>query len=93
MTTRITVAADNVRIGDIIYNGLVGTGKHPTYAWEAITQVNSVDGLIQLITGRLDGPHGEFWFETDESVVVVRHPPAEPKPAIAEPHNKRAHRH
>ncbi|SDY96511.1 hypothetical protein SAMN04515617_1376 [Collimonas sp. OK242] len=91
MTTRITVAADNVRIGDIIYNGLVGTGKHPTYAWEAITQVNSVDGLIQLITGRLDGPHGEFWFEPDESVVVVRHPPAEPKPAIAEPHNKRAH--
>ena len=93
MTTRITVAADNVRIGDIIYNGLVGTGKHPTYAWEAITQVNSVDGLIQLITGRLDGPHGEFWFEPDESVVVVRHPPAEHKPAIAEPHNKRAHRH
>jgi len=93
MTTRITVAADNVRIGDIIYNGLVGTGKHPTYAWEAITQVNSVDGLIQLITGRLDGPHGEFWFEPDESVVVVRHPPAEPKPPIAEPHNKRAHGH
>lgn len=93
MTTRITVAADNVRIGDIIYNGLVGTGKHPTYAWEAITQVNSVDGLIQLLTGRLDGPHGEFWFEPDESVVVVRHPPAESKPAIAEPHNKRAHRH
>ncbi|WP_061935846.1 hypothetical protein [Collimonas pratensis] len=93
MTTRITVAADNVRIGDIIYNGLVGTGKHPTYAWEAITQVNSVDGLIQLITGRLDGPHGEFWFEPDESVVVVRHPPAEPKPAIAKPHNKRAHGH
>ena len=92
MTTRITVAAGNARIGDIIYNGL-GTGKHPTYAWEAITQVNSVDGLIQLITGCLDGPHGEFWFEPDESVVVVRHPPAEPKPAIAEPHNKRAHGH
>lgn len=90
MTTRISIAAGDVRVGDIIYNGL-GTSKHPTDAWEAITQVNSVDGLIQLITGRLDGPHGEFWFEQDESVVVVRHPPAEPKPAIAKPHNKRAH--
>ncbi len=92
MTTRITVAAGNARIGDIIYNGL-GTGKHPTYAWEAITQVNSVDGLIQLITGHLEGPHGEFWFEPDESVVVVRHPPAEPKPAIPDPHNKRTRGH
>lgn len=92
MTTRITVAAENARIGDMIYNGL-GTGKRPTYAWEAITQVNLVDGLIQLITGCLDGPHGEFWFEPDESVVVVRHPPAEPKPASAEPHNKRGHGH
>jgi hypothetical protein len=92
MTSRITVAAGSARIGDIIYNGL-GTGKHPTYAWEAITQVNSVDGLIQLITGHLEGPHGEFWFEPDESVVVVRHPPAEPKPAIAGSHNKRTHGH
>lgn len=92
MTTRITVAADDVRVGDIIYNGL-GTSKHPTDAWEAITQVNSVDGLIQVVTGRLDGPHGEFWFEPDESVVVVRHPPPEPQPAIAKPHNKRTHRH
>jgi len=92
MTTRITVAAGNARIGDLIYNGL-GTGKHPTYAWEAITQVNSVDGLIQLITGHLESPHGEFWFESDESVVVVRHPPAEPKPAIADPHNKRTRGH
>ncbi|CAN7199387.1 hypothetical protein LJR289_000545 [Pseudoduganella sp. LjRoot289] len=92
MTTRITVAADHARIGDMIYNGL-GTGKHPTYAWEAITQVNSLDGLIQLITGRLDGPHGEFWFEPDESVVVVRRPPIEPKPATAETNSQRAHRH
>ena len=92
MTTRITVAAGEIRIGDIIYNGL-GTSKHPTDAWEAITQVNTVDGLIQLITGRLDGPHGEFWFEPDETVVVIRHPPPEPKPVIEKPHNKRAHGH
>lgn len=92
MTTKITIAAGDVRIGDIIYNGL-GTSKHPTDAWEAITQVNSVDGLIQLITGRLDGPHGEFWFEPEETVVVIRHPPAEPEPAVAKPHNKRAHGH
>ena len=76
----------------MFYNGL-GTGKHPTYAWEAITQVNSVDGLIQLITGHLEGPHGEFWFEPDESVVVVRRPPIEAKPTTAEPNNKRAHGH
>jgi len=92
MTTRITISAGDVRIGDFIYNGL-GTSKHPTDAWETITQVNLVDGLIQLITGRLDGPHGEFWFEPDESVVVVRHPPAEPNPPIATPHNKRPHGH
>lgn len=92
MTTRITVTADHAKIGDIIYNGL-GTGKHPTYAWEAITQVNATDGLIQLITGRLDGPHGEFWFEPDESVVVVRRPPADPKQATAEPNKQRAHGH
>ncbi|WGG48714.1 hypothetical protein [Rugamonas sp. DEMB1] len=91
MTTRITVAADHAMIGDMFYNGL-GTGKHPTYAWEAITQVNSVDGLIQLITGHLES-HGEFWFEPDESVVVVRRPPIESKPATAEPHKQRTHGH
>lgn len=92
MTIRITVAASDVQIGDFIYNGL-GTSKHPTDAWEAITYVNSVDGLIQLITGRLNTPHGEFWFEADEPVVVVRHPPAEPEPASAILHKKRTHRH
>lgn len=89
MTTRITVAAGDVRKGDFIYNGL-GTSKHPTDAWEVITQVNLVDGLIQLITGRLDMPHGEFWFELDEPVVVVRHPPAEPEATVAKPHKKHA---
>ncbi|MBS1189880.1 MAG: hypothetical protein H6R10_1672 [Rhodocyclaceae bacterium] len=92
MTTRITIAAGDIRIGDFIYNGL-GTSKHPTDAWEAITQVNTVDGLIQLITGRLDTPHGEFWFEPDEPVVVVRHPPPEPEPVIAKPHRKHGHGH
>lgn len=90
MTTRITVVAGDVRIGDFIYNGL-GTSKHPTDAWEVITQVNLVDGLIQLITGRLDMPHGEFWFELDEPVVVVRHPPAESEAATPKPHKKHGH--
>ena len=91
MTSRITVAAGDSRIGEILYNGR-GTSKHPTDTWETSTQVNSVDGLVQLITGRLDTPHGEFWFEPDETVVVIRHPPAEPEPAIV-PHKKHAHRH
>jgi hypothetical protein len=92
MTTRIKVAAGEIRIGDIIYNGL-GTSKHPTDTWETITQVNIVDGLIQLITGRLDGPHGEFWFEPEEIVVVIRHPPPTPEPAPVKPHNKHHHKH
>ena len=88
MTTRITVAAGDVRMGDFIYNGL-GTSKHPTDAWEVITQVSLVDGLIQLITGRLDMPHGEFWFEQEEPVVVVRHPPAVTEaPVPTKPHKK-----
>lgn len=92
MTTRITIAASEVRIGDIIYNGM-GSSKRPTDTWETITQVNSVDGLFQLITGRLDSPHGEFWFEPEETVVVIRHPAPAPEPPIAKPHNKRAHGH
>ncbi len=89
MTTRIKIAAAEVRLGDLIYNGL-GTSKHPTDTWETITQVNVVEGLILLITGRLSGPHGEFWYESDELVAVVRHPPAEPEPMVAKPHNKRS---
>jgi hypothetical protein len=92
MTTRITVPAADVRIGDIIYNG-PGTSKHPTDAWEAITQINTVDGLIQLITGRLDGPHGEFWFEAEESVTVIHHPPVVSEPAPPDPRNKRNRGH
>ncbi|WP_313953782.1 hypothetical protein [Accumulibacter sp.] len=92
MTTRIKIGAAEVRPGDLIYNGL-GTSKHPTDTWETITQVNVVDGLIFLITGRLSGPHGEFWYEPDELVAVVRHPPEVPEPVVAKPHNKRSHGH
>ncbi len=45
MTTRIKIAAAEVQLGDLIYNGL-GTSKHPTDTWETITQINVVDGLI-----------------------------------------------
>jgi hypothetical protein len=87
MTTRIKIAACDVRLGDLIYNGL-GTSKHPTDTWEAITQVNFVDGFIQLITGHPDLPPGEFWFEPDEPVVVIRHPPAEPETPASKPDKK-----
>jgi hypothetical protein len=92
MTTRIKIAAAEVQLGDLIYNGL-GTSKHPTDTWETITHVNVVDGLILLITGRLSGPHGEFWYESDELVAVIRHPPEVPEPVVAKPHNKRSHGH
>ena len=92
MTTRIKIVAAEVRLGDLIYNGL-GTSKHPTDTWETITQINVVDGLILLITGRLSGPHGEFWYEPDELVAVIRHPPEVPEPVVAKPHNKRSHGH
>ncbi len=36
MTTRIKIAAAEVQLGDLIYNGL-GTSKHPTDTWETIT--------------------------------------------------------
>lgn len=90
MTNRITIAAADVRVGDHIYNG-PASSDHPTHAWETITQVNTVDGLIILITGSLDIPHGEFWFEPDETVVVIRYPP--PAPAAATPERKHGHGH
>jgi len=92
MTTRIKIAAAEVRLGDLIYNGL-GTSKHPTDTWETITQVSEVDGLILLITGHLNAPHGEFWYESDELVAVVRHPPQVPEAVVPKPHNKRSHGH
>ncbi|MCF8177578.1 MAG: hypothetical protein K9J74_03640 [Sulfuritalea sp.] len=73
MTNKITVAASEVRVNDHIYNG-TGTNAHPTFAWETVTEVRSVDGLVLLITGNLKGPHGEFWLEPDEQIVVIRYP-------------------
>ena len=91
MTNRITIAAAEVRVGDHIYNG-PNSSNHPTHAWETITQVNSADGLIVLITGSLDAPHGEFWFEPDEPVVVIRYPPPTPE-LPPQPHHKPHHKH
>ncbi len=73
MTSRIIVVASEVRVNDHIYNG-TGTNAHPTFAWETVTEVRSEDGLILLITGNLKGPHGEFWFEPDEQIEVIRYP-------------------
>jgi len=76
MTNRITVAAAEVRVNDHIYNG-PAINAHPTNAWETISEVCVEDGLILLITGDKKGIlHGEFWFEPDEQVVVMRYPAA-----------------
>ena len=79
MTNKITVAASEVRVNDHIYNG-TGTNAHPTFAWETVTEVRLEDGLILVITGNPRGPHGEFWLEADEQIVVIRYP----EPASAE---------
>ena len=73
MTNKITVVASEVRVNDHIYNG-TGSNAHPTFAWETITEVRVEDGLILLITGDAKGPHGEFWLEPDEQIVVIRYP-------------------
>lgn len=73
MTNKITVVASGVRVNDHIYNG-TGSNSHPTFAWETITEVRVEDGLILLITGDAKGPHGEFWLEPDEQIVVIRYP-------------------
>jgi hypothetical protein len=73
MTNRITLAGSEVRVDDHIYNG-TGTNTHPTNAWETITEVRPVDGLILLITGDIKGLHGEIWLEPDEQTVVIRYP-------------------
>ena len=92
MTNRITVAAADVQVGDHIYNG-TGASAHPTFAWETVTRINMADGLVVLITGSLELPHGEFWFEPEEAVVVMRYPPPEAeKPAVKAPH-KHGHGH
>jgi len=76
MTNRITVAASEVRVNDHIYNG-PAINAHPTNAWETISEACVKDGLILLITGDKKGIlHGEFCFEPDEQVVVIRYPAA-----------------
>lgn len=73
MTNKITVPGSEVRIDDHIYNG-PGSSNHPTFAWETVTEVRQEDGLVLVITGNAKGPHGEFWFEPDEQVMVIRYP-------------------
>jgi len=91
MTNKITVAASEVRVNDHIYNG-TGTNAHPTFAWETVTEVRNEDGLILLITGNKKGPHGEFWLEPDEQIVVIRYPEAAAVETPApKPHGKHGH--
>jgi hypothetical protein len=91
MTNKITVAASEVRVNDHIYNG-TGTNTHPTHAWETVTEARIEDGLILLITGNLKGPHGEFWLEPDEQIVVIRYPePVAAAPPPAKAHGKHGH--
>lgn len=92
MTNRITVAAADVQVGDHIYNG-PGASAHPTFAWETVTRINMADGLVVLITGSLEIPHGEFWFEPEEAVVVMRYPPPEAEKPAAKASHKHGHGH
>ena len=92
MTNRITLAAREVRIGDHIYNGPSGS-NHPTFAWETVTRIDNQDGLLVLITGNPATPHGEFWFEPEEEVVVIRYPPAEAAKPVEKAHGKHGHGH
>ena len=92
MTSRMTVPASEVRVGDHIYNG-PGASAHPTYAWETITGIRSEDGLFILVTDSVDGLHGEFWFEADESVTVIRYPAPEPAKPAAKSGHKHGHGH
>ncbi len=73
MTNKITVAASEVKVNDHIYNG-TGSNARPTFTWETITEVRVEDGLILLVTGNVKGQHSEFWFESDELIVVMRYP-------------------
>ncbi|NMG74668.1 hypothetical protein [Aromatoleum diolicum] len=92
MTNRITIPAADVRVGDHIYDG-PGANAHPTFAWETITQVKLVDGLVVVVVGRLEATQGEFWFEPDEPVTIIRYPAAEPEKAVPKSHHKHGHGH
>jgi hypothetical protein len=88
MTNKISVAASAVVVGDHVYNG-TGTNAHPTFAWETVTEARVVDGLIMLLTGDLKAPHGEFWLEPDEQIMVIRYPKvAAPPPPAPKSHHK-----
>ena len=76
MSNRMTLVASEVRVNDHIYNG-PAINAHPTNAWETISEAVVEDGLIHLFTGDKRGIlHGEFWFEPEEEVVVIRYPVA-----------------
>lgn len=92
LTNRITIRAADVQVGDHIYDG-PGANAHPTFAWETVTGVNLVDGLVVLIAGRLETTQGKFWFEPDEAVTVIRYPPEPPEKPATRPHPKHGHGH
>lgn len=96
MTNKITVTAAEILVGDHIYSG-TGANAHPTFAWETITRIQQVDGLILVIAGRFGNANDEFWFEPGESVAVIRYPAAEVAKPVAKPvvksHNKHGHGH
>jgi hypothetical protein len=92
MTNKITLTAAEVLLGDHIYSG-TGANAHPTFAWETITQIKHVDGLILIVAGRFGNANDEFWFEPDESVTVIRYPAPEPEKPVAKSHNKHGHGH
>jgi len=92
VTSKISVKASAVQVGDHIYNG-TGTNSHPTFAWETVTEARLEDGLILLITGDPQGLHGEFWLEPEEDIVVIRYPTTAPPPApVPKSHHKQGHR-
>ena len=92
MTNKITIPAGEVQVGDHIYDGH-GANAHPTFAWETVTAVKREEGLVVIVAGRVEPPNGEFWFEPDESIGVIRYPPAEPEKPAAKSHNKHGHGH
>jgi len=92
MTNKITLTAAEILVGDHIYSG-TGANAHPTFAWETITQIKQVDGLILVIAGRFGNANDEFWFEPGESVAVIRYPAAEVAKPVVKSHNKHGHGH
>ena len=88
MTNRITIPAVEVRAGDHIYDG-PGANAHPTFAWETVTGVRREDGLVVVLAGRLEASQGEFWFEPDEPVTIIRYPTEATEAPALKAHPKR----